>query len=589
MQTRKRNVKRSRLSCKPCLRNHMSTLQKAKQQVLREIKTAVGSGFSPAMDDLATPPDPKMGDVAFPCFELAKSLKQNPAEIAVEIAAKIGPKELIADVRAAGPYVNFVFSKEFGYAVLREIKETEDTYGRSEIGAQKKIMVEFANLNTHKDIHIGHLRNLFLGQQLVNILQANGYDVIPVAYINDLGAHVAKSVWAIQRFHSEEEVSKHERIAFLRKVYIEATNAVDETPAYKEEISHVFRNLEEQTGEEVKIWKETRQWSIDFLEEVYEELELKLEHWYFESELIGKTKKIIDELIQKGIVVESEGAWIVDLNEEKLGVNLLVKSDGTLLYNAKDLALAMKKEEDYHPTQSVYVVDARQSHALKQLFATLTRMGFARELYHLAYEFVTLADGVMASRTGNVIQYETFRDRLLEQARQGTKARHPDWSEKQLEKTSRGIAFAAMRFGMLKQDVEKKITFDFDEALSFDGFSGPYLLYTYARIQSLLTKAPRTVFPKDGNALSHPLERQLLVHLAKFPEQLFEIGQTYRLSLLAHYLYDLCRLYSEYYNDVPIARSEGKERSARIALTRAVSQVLENGLGLLGIEPIDEM
>ncbi len=567
----------------------MSALQKAKQQILRELKTAVSAGFSPALEDLAIPPHPKMGDLAFACFDLSKNLKKNPVEIAVEIAAKIGPKEFIADVRAMGPYVNFTFSKSFLFAVLEEIQEQGKNYGRTNVGENKKVMVEFANLNTHKDIHIGHLRNLFLGQMLVNILTANGYDVIPVAYINDLGAHVAKSVWAIGRFHRHEEIVKEQRINFLRQVYVEATRAVEENPSFKEEIAHVFRNLEEQTGEEVQTWKETREWSIDFLKEVYDELELTIEKWYFESDLINKTKKIIDELISRGMVKESQGAWIVDLSEEKLGVNVLVKSDGTLLYNAKDLGLALKKEEDFHPTQSVYVVDARQSHALKQLFATLHRLSFDRDLFHLSYEFVTLAEGVMASRTGNVIPYETFRDRLREQARRETQERHPDWSQKQIEKTTRGIAFAAMRFGMLKQDVEKQIIFDFDEALAFDGFSGSSLLYTFARIQSLMEKSPKIKFPKNVQALSHPLEHQLCVHLAKFPETIFEISQSYRLSLLPHYLYDLCRLFGEYYAEVPIVKAESRERTARVILAKLVKQVLENGLLLLGITPIDEM
>ena len=567
----------------------MYSIQKVKQQIIQELKKAVGSGFSPSIEDFTFPPDPSLGDITFSCFSLAKSLKRNPNEIATEIAAKIGPKQFISEARAVGPYVNFIFSSEFGTDVLSEISDQEETYGQSKVGEKKRVMVEYANLNTHKDIHIGHLRNLFLGQTLVNVLNANGYDVIPVAYINDLGAHVAKSVWAINRFHKDEEVPKDQHIDFLRNVYIEATKSVEENPAYKEEIAAVFRNLEEQRGDEVKLWKETWQWSVDFLEEVYAELNIKLDKWYFESDLIGKSRKIIDDLIKKGIVVQSEGAWIVDLEKEKLGVNLLVKSDGTLLYNAKDLGLALKKEEDYHPTRSIYIVDARQSHALKQLFATLLKMGFAHELQHLSYEFVTTADGAMASRTGNVIRYETFRDRLINQARHGTRERHPDWSEKQIEQTSHTLAFAAMRFGMLKQDVEKKIVFDFDEALSFDGFSGPYLLYMYARIQSLFDKAGKVKLRYDAQQLNNPLEHQLITQLALYPEVLFGISQTSKLSLLARYLFDLCQIFSHYYNEVPVLKSEEPVRSARLGLIRSVEQVLINGLGMMEIEPIDEM
>lgn len=567
----------------------MSAFQKAKQQILQEIKIAVGAGFAPTLDDLSAPPDAAMGDVSFACFSLAKHLRKNPNEMAVEIAAKIGAKEFIANVQDVGSYVNFTLSPAFCACVLSEINTETQMYGHSQIGEGKRPMVEYANLNTHKDIHIGHLRNLFLGQTLVNVLRTNGYDVIPVAYINDLGAHVAKSVWAIARFHPDEDVPKEKRMDFLRAVYVEATKAVEENPAYQEEVSQVFRDLEAHKGPNVKIWKETWQWSVDFLREVYDELEITLDKWYFESELIGRTKKMIEELIKKKIVTESQGAWIVDLSEEKLGVNLLVKSDGTLLYNAKDLALAYKKEEDFHPNKSIYVVDARQAHALQQLFSTLKRLSFDRELFHLSYDFVTLAGGAMASRTGNVIRYEDFRDQLIERARAATKDRHPDWKSKRVNAVARGIAFAAMRFGMLKQDVEKKIVFDIDEALSFDGFSGPYLLYTYARIQSLRKKAGRGRPSLKTDALTLPLEHQLFVHMSQYPERLFEVSQTYAVSQLARYLFDLCQLFASYYNDVPILSAPKVVRAQRLGLVRAVEQVLENGLKLMAIEPLREM
>ncbi len=570
----------------------MYTMQKAKQQVLSELKQAVGGGYSPSIDELEVPPDTSLGDVAFPCFVLAKNLKKKPNEIAVELAAKIGPKKYIGHVKAVGPYVNFLFdTMQFGDEVLEEISEQAEAYGKSDVGAGKRVMVEYANLNTHKDVHIGHLRNLFLGQTLVDVLKANGYDVIPVAYINDLGAHVAKSVWAIQRFHQGEDIAKEDRIDFLRDVYVEANEKLEADPTYAQEVVDVFHNLEDQKGSETAIWKETRKWSIDFLERVYDELGLTLETWYFESQLIEKTKKIIDDLIKKEIVVESQGAWIVDLENEDLGVNLLVKTDGTLLYNAKDLALAVKKEEDFHPLRSIYVVDARQSHALAQLFATLRRMEFDRELIHLSYDFVSLKDGAMASRKGNVIRYEEFRDALFIQATQATKERHDDWSDKQVEKVAHAVAFAAMRFGMLKQDPEKKIVFDFDEALAFEGFSGPYLLYTNARIESILKKAGRSKPSRKTSKLTLPQEHRLLTLVAQFPEELFEIASTFHLSRLAQYLFELAKAFSSYYNDVQIlSDSTGKdEKAQRLALLLAVQQVLQNGLTLMGIDVVEEM
>lgn len=568
----------------------MYVIQEAKTQVLQAIKQAVGQGYAPSVEDLEHPPNPKMGDIAFPCFTLASKLKRNPTEVAVEIAASIGPKGYIADVKAVGPYVNIKLDTNVvGSALLQEIHELMDEYGASDVGQDKRIMVEFANLNTHKDVHIGHLRNIFIGQAVVNILKITGYDVIPVAYINDLGLHVAKSVWCIKTNHGSEEIAEKNRIAFLRNVYIEATNLLERQPSLESQVSQVFRHLEKQRGDEIAIWKQTRAWSIDYLKSVYNELHLTIDHWYFESELIGKTKKIIDDLIKKGIVKESEGAWIVDLKDQNLGVNLLVRSDSSLLYNAKDLALALKKEEDYHPIRSIYVVDTRQSLAMQQLFATLKMMGFERELYHLSYEFVTLEGGAMAARKGNVIPYEELRDEVFEEARRQTQARHPDWSTKKINTTSRAISSAAVRFGMLKQDTTKKIVFNLQGSLSFDGFTGSYLLYSYARVRSLLKKAGRKRPTWSATTLQGPHIHELLMTMSRYPDVVFDAGQRLEPALLSQYLFDLAKHFSDFYENVPVLKTEGIALAERLALVRAVGIILKNGLELLGIETIDEM
>jgi arginyl-tRNA synthetase len=364
---------------------------------------------------------------------------------------------------------------------------------------------------------------------------------------------------------------------------------LEQQPALGAQVTEVFKHLENQRGEDVMVWKITRKWSIDYLKSVYDELGLTLDHWYFESQLIKKTKKIIDGLIKSGVVIQSQGAWIVDLQNESLGVNLLIKTDGTLLYNAKDLALALEKEKDYHSARSIYVVDARQSHALEQLFATLKRMKFQRELTHLSYEFVTLADGAMAARKGNVVRYETLRDEMIEKAKHETASRHTDWTSSQVDRVSRAIAFAGMRFSMLKQDVSKKIVFDLDEALSFDGFTGPYLLYTYARIHSILKKAGKVKRRCAAKTLTDSHSHALFFAIAQFPEKVFRSSQELQPAILAQYLFDLAKSFSQYYEHVPVLQAKADEIPERLALLSAVAQVLQNGLGLLGIATVEEM
>jgi arginyl-tRNA synthetase len=567
----------------------MSVAQEAKQKILQLIKTAAGKSYTPQVDDLMRPPQEEMGDAAFPCFALAKALKRSPQEVAIELAAKMEVGGWVKEIKAQGPYINFFYAPSFARAVLHEIEEQKSAYGTSVVGAQKSVMVEYAQPNTHKAIHVGHIRNFLVGQALVQLLRAQGFHVIPASYINDLGSHVAKVVWGIKKWHQEEEIAKEDRVAFLARVYAEVSQKTESDDAAKQEIAQVFQDLESLKGSFVALWRKTRKWSLDYFKTVFKELGLPVDVWYFESDLVAETKNIIEGLIQKGIAIHSDGAWLVDLHEEHLGVNLLVRSDGTLLYNAKDLALAMRKEEEYHPLQSLYVVDARQSLAQQQLFATLKRMGFSKDLAHVSYEFVTTKEGAMASRKGNVVLYEELRDHLITSACEETRKRHADWDEKKVLRTARTIAFAAMRFSMLRQDLDKKIVFDEKEALAFEGCTGPYLLYTYARIQSLLKKAKGKGKTDEAAPLTHALERALWTRLALFPEVVFEASKQYQPSLIAHYLFDLCQAFSAFYNDVPILQAQGEGRAARLALSQAVGQVLENGFALLGIEPVSQM
>jgi arginyl-tRNA synthetase len=569
----------------------MYTIRDAKQYVLQALKNAVGKGFTPTVDDLETPPDEKMGDIAFPCFALAKSMKRNPNEIATEIAAKIAPKEYISDVSAKGPYVNMKWNTDkFGQEILENIDEQGAKYGQATSGEGKRVMVEYAQPNTHKAIHVGHLRNFTVGQMTVNMLEANGFEVVPVSYINDLGMHVAMCLWGIKQFHNGElPKDEEDKIGFLADMYVKATEAVGDDKQKREEVSEIHRNLEKKQGDYLKHWKTTRKWSLNYIRDVFKELSLPIEAWYYESELIKRARSIIEDLIEEGIAAHSEGAWIVNLEDEDLGVNLLVKSDGTLLYNAKDIALALQKEDDYQPQRSVYVIDARQSLAMKQLFATLEKMGFQKDLTHLSYEFVTLKEGAMSSRKGNVIRYEDFRDKLVALAVEETSQRHEGWSDSEVQDVAKRIASAAMRFDMLKQDLDKKIVFDFEEALSFDGFTGPYLLYTYARIQSLLDKAD--IDPSTDNfSTTHDAEHRLVTVLAEYPDVVFDCGSTLRMSMLPHYLFRLAKAFAEFYEQAPVLQAEDESVTrSRLALAKAVSRVLENGFEIMGIEPVDKM
>ncbi len=255
----------------------MNVLLKGKQQILQELKIAFDGAHSPSIDELEVPPDTSMGDVAFPCFALAKKMKRSPQEIATEIAAKIGPKAYIKSIKSLGPYVNFTFDeKTFGSDVLSEIVDEKESYGFSEVGTEKRVMVEYAQPNTHKSIHVGHLRNFFVGQMVVDVLKSQGYDVVPTSYIGDHGSHISKCLWGIEHLFAGEEPEKEKRTEFLSNAYTQAVQELAKKPEIKGQMDEIFLELDQLKGEHLSLWKKTREWSIDYIKDVFQDLGLTI-------------------------------------------------------------------------------------------------------------------------------------------------------------------------------------------------------------------------------------------------------------------------------------------------------------------------
>lgn len=568
------------------------------------LERALTKKISISADGFSIPPDTALGDIAFGCFALAKELQKSPAEIAQNlassIAAKIGKekKSTFIKVTAAGPYVNFTVSDAFLLQTV--IAKTFSPLPKPlPTAKRKKILIEYANPNTHKDVHVGHLRNFTLGAAIVHLLLARGHKVIPASYINDLGSNVAKCLWGMKHIQADAMVGPGDEVRTLDKAYVEANTRAEADPNVREEISAIQRTLEEYHrtgkggGEWVPLWKKTRKWSIAALDRVFAEFGLPLKKRWYESELIAEADALVRDLQKKGIARESQGAVIVDLEDEKLGVNLLRKSDGTLLYNAKDIALALEKERNVNPDESLYVVDARQSLALQQLFATLKRMGKKEQLIHLSYEFVTLPEGAMSSRKGNVIFYEDFRDGVIARAEKEVRDRHADWSNADVRQAAQTIAMGGLVFALLKQDREKKIIFNVEEAVSFDGFTGPYMQYTLARIASVEKKAggdglwSKLVLPKDVKLSS--VEHRLALALLSVPDAIRDAADSYRPSVLCQELFSLAQVFSEFYEKESILTAPPELRGIRLALLDRVRMCLVTGFSLLGLPVVEEM
>jgi arginyl-tRNA synthetase len=463
-------------------------------------------------------------------------------------------------------------------------------------------MIEYSNANTHKEYHVGHLRNICFGDAVNKILSANGFKSLPVSYINDFGIHVAKTIW--WTFNKENENSPMlsdknlDKGYFLGQMYVRACEEIKARDSANEEVGEVMKKIENRQGQDYKLWQKTRQWSITQFANIYKELGINFLHIFYESEYIDKGKDIVANLYEKRIFEKSQGAVIANLEKYNLGVLMILRTDGTALYPVADLALALEKFKKYKIDKSIYVVDIRQELYFKQLFKVLELLGIKKAMAHLVYDFVKLPSGMMSSRTGNVITYKELKKELFTKAKAETASRHEDWNEAKLNKTADKITIGAIKFEMLKVSASQVITFDIEQALRFDGFTAAYLQYTGARINSIIRKANSTRHePHNTQHTTADMpevdvekkERLLILAISKFPEAVRKAGAEYDPSAIAKYLIELARDFNDYYHSVPVLQTELKNREARLKLITAVKQAIGNGLNLLGVEVLEEM
>jgi arginyl-tRNA synthetase len=569
----------------------MFTLDHAKEQVVRALRAAVAADVDITAEQLEKPPQPGFGDLSFPCCGLAKALKQAPPKIAAELAAKVDSSgaDLIESCTATGPYLNFRLSRvDFAAAAVADVLDAPERYAMAPANG-RKVMVEYFSANTHKEVHIGHLRNMAYGLAVCNLLRASGDEVIPVTYIGDIGAHVAKCLWGLKRFHAGE-MPPENRGKWLGAVYAEATRRVDEDESLKAEVAEVQRRLEARDSEWTALWDETREWSLGEMKAVCSDFGIEFRRWYTESEVEERGKALVAELEARGIVTESEGAKVVDLADEGLGVFLVLKTDGSALYSTKELALAELKDREYPGLAESYnVVDVRQSLYFKQFFATLKHLGLQTSFRHLGYEFVTLPDGAMSSRKGNVIAYEDLRDEVIGRVLAEISARHPDWDEARRAASARVIAHGAMKFWLLKQGPDRPIVFEIKQALAFDGFTGPYVQYAHARLASILRKGEYEAAGERPVMTDDAAEFALVSVVADLPSAVSRAAAKADPSLLAQYLFDLAEAVNAFYRDASVLNADEAAKARRLTLCAAAKAALKQGLGFLGIEAPEEM
>lgn len=534
--------------------------------------------------------------------------------IAEAVKNALGQQPGISRSEAVSGYLNLYFSTA-EYA--RRVVDSALTQG-ARFGAghpkNERVMVEYAQPNTHHSFHIGHYRNTILGESLARIAQFAGFETIRASYPGDLGLGVITVIWAYDKFYRGQEPAEvHARGQWLLKIYVEATQLLTkkdgETPAetaqresYEAERRELYRKWDEGDPATRQLWLETRAWSLAEFHDILRMMDVKIDEWFFESEVDEPSKKIVDELIRRGIAEDTrpEGPVLVKIDEklgltkEKYRVAVILRSDGTSLYLTKDLALAQVKFEKFGVDRSIYVVDNRQSLHFQQAFAILRLMGFAQaeKCFHLAYGFVSLPEGAMSARRGRVALFKEVYDEALARALAVIAEKNPSLPAGQRAAVAQKIGLGALAYSMLAVDNNKDLVFDINEALSFDGRTGPYIQNAVVRANSILKKAqaegelPAASF---GYALTaHEIE--LIEQLSHLPNVVQQAAEEYRPLLVAAYVYDLATAFHSFYHAVPVLQAENSAaRAARLRLVAAAKQTLTNALYLLGIAAPDVM
>ncbi len=551
--------------------------------------------------DFDLPPNKELGDLSLACFSLAKTLKESPDSIASKIAEKLKVEnDLIEFAEAVGPYVNFRFNSEiFINAILKEILEKEQDFGSLKIKSKSdKYIIEFSAPNTNKPLHLGHLRNTLLGNAMNNLFIRNGVKSIKLNLINDRGIHICKSMLAYQKWGDNKtpETENKKGDHLVGDYYVLFDQKAKENPSLMREAQELLQKWEQGDQDTIHLWQKMNHWAISGIEETYRRLNISFDKVYYESEIYKTGKDIVLKALKKGLCEKlPDGAVQINLEPYGMDKKILIRADGTSVYVTQDIGLAKLKYNDFKPAKSIHVVASEQDYHFRVLFKILEIFGFswAKNYEHFSYGMVNLPSGNMKSREGTVIEIDDIIVEMESLAKGEILKRNPNVSPIDLSGRSKIIALTALKFFFLKFTPAQEIKFNPEESISFEGATGPYLLYAYARIQSVIRKAPvNRIDPKDINLanLQEKEERELIKNLFIFQKILAKSMTEYNPAILSNYLIRLAQLFNVFYHKHQILET-GNEKllNSRLSLITAVAWVIKNGLDILGIETLNEM
>ncbi len=554
-----------------------------------------GLEVSEIREMVEVPADSKMGDYAFPCFKLAKLLRKAPPLIAKSIAEQIAADEMFEKVESVNAYVNIFLSRDaFIGDVVKEIIAKGDAFGSSDEGAGRKIIVEYSSPNIAKPFHIGHIRSTVIGNSIYKIYDFLGYDTFRINHLGDYGTQFGKMICAYRHWGSKEDVI-NEPIRTLLSYYTRFHVEVETHPELDDEAREIFAKLEKGEPEEVELWQWFRDESLKEFTRVYKMLGIEFDSYNGESFYSDKMPRFVEELKAKGLLEESQGAQIVNLEEYGMSPALITKSDGSTLYITRDIAAAVYRKETYDFYKNLYIVASQQNLHFQQWIKILELMGYewAKDCVHIPFGLVSLEEGTMSTRHGRVVFLEDVLNRAVEETEKII--REKGVATDNIEQTAKQVGIGAVIFQELSNNRIKDYVFSWDKVLDFNGETGPYVQYTYARAASLMRRADKKALAKaqagdiDVSYIRSDAAYELAKLLEAFPAVVVEAAQKYEPSVVTRHTVDIAQSFNRFYHDEHIIVENIEEQAAKLALAQAAKNTIKNGLGLLGIQCPERM
>ncbi len=547
----------------------------------------------PSADDLrgllAVPPDPALGDYAFPCFRLAKPLRTAPPKIAEAVCAAWTHAD-VASVQPVNGYMNFFLNREnFAAETMAALQAAGDRFGSSDIGKGKTVCLDYSSINIAKRFHIGHLSTTMIGHSLKRIYDFLGYTTVGINHLGDWGTQFGKMVCAYKKWGNKEDVEAR-GVDAMTELYVRFHEEAEKDPSLEDEGRAWFKKIEDNDPEAMEIFRWFKEVTLKDAAKVYDQLGVSFDSYAGESFYIDKMEPVIEELRSKGLLVQSEGAWVVDLEEDNMPPCLILKSDGATIYATRDITAAIYRQNTYHFDKCLYVVAYQQDLHFRQIFRVLEKMGYswAKNCVHVSFGMVSFEGEALSTRKGNVVHLEDLLSQAVSKAREIIEEKSPNLENK--DEVARQVGIGAVVYTDLSANRIKDIDFRWDRALNFDGESGPYVQYTHARCCSLLRKADAVAgAAPDWSALTDDEAQALLRLLSRFPDVVLDAADKYEPSMITRAVTDIAQAFNKYYYEHRILDGEPEKSAARIALADATRQVIKTGLYLIGIEAPERM